>query len=183
MYRFCPQCASTLERRQIQARALLACPSCDFIHYNNSRPCTGVLVLDQGRLLLVERADEPFQGYWDIPGGFLEAGEHPEAGAKRELLEETGLEIEITGLLGFFMDTYGEGDIPTLNICYLARVTGGQARAGSDAARLHWFPVEELPDRIAFHWEQEALEQWTQDARGRGGSRGGVRRPGTGNEL
>jgi len=159
MYRFCPQCATELELRRLDARDLLACPRCDFVHYNNSRPCVGVLVMDDAKVLLVERADEPFKGYWDIPGGFLEAGEHPEAGAAREMREETGLEIEVTSLLGFFMDAYGADDVPTLNICYLARIAGGEAQAGSDAVSLRWFPVEALPQKIAFTWEQEALRR------------------------
>lgn len=158
MYRYCPQCAAELELRRLGAQELPTCPRCGFIHYNNSRPCVGVLVLEAGQVLLVERADEPFQGYWDIPGGFLESGEHPEAGARRELLEETGLEIELTGMLGFFLDTYGEEAFPTLNICYLARLTGGAAQAGSDALSLRWFPLNALPEQIAFTWEKEALE-------------------------
>ncbi len=158
MYRFCPQCAHELELRPHDSRQLPTCPNCGFVHYNNSRPCVGVFVLDGGKLLLVERAEEPFRGYWDIPGGFLDSGEHPGIGAKRELREETGLEIELTGLLGFFMDVYGEEALPTLNICYLARLAGGTARAGSDAASLRWFPLDALPGNIAFAWEREALE-------------------------
>jgi len=110
------------------------------------------------RVLLVKRAVEPFRGYWDIPGGFLESGEHPADGARREILEETGLLIEPTEVLGFFMDVYGPEDEPTLNICYLARVVGGEEKAGSDAAEMRWFPVDQLPKQIAFRWEREALD-------------------------
>ncbi len=69
------------------------------------------------------------------------------------MLEETGLEIELTELLGFYMDVYdAEADIHTLNIVYLARVVGGEEKAGSDAARLRWFPVTALPEKIAFNF-------------------------------
>lgn len=124
----------------------------------------GVLVTRAGQndscpeVLLVKRAIEPAKGYWDIPGGFLESGEPPEIGAQRELLEETGLAIELTELLGFFMDVYGEEKEPVLNICYLARAVSGEARAGDDAAELAWFPLNKLPENIAFAWEKEALE-------------------------
>ena len=110
------------------------------------------------QVLLVRRAVEPFRGYWDIPGGFLESGEHPAAGARREVREETGLEIEPTEVLGFFMDVYGPEQEPTLNICYLSRIIGGEEKAGSDAAETRWFLLDQLPEQLAFAWEREALD-------------------------
>lgn len=167
-YVFCPQCATRLVPCRVDQRDLLSCPACDWVFYNNSAPCVGVLVVRgrpagipalQGReVLLVKRAVEPFKGYWDIPGGFLESGEHPADGARREAREETGLEIEPAEVLGFFMDVYGPDEEPTLNICYLARITGGEEMAGSDAAEMRWFPLDQLPEQIAFAWERDALD-------------------------
>jgi 8-oxo-dGTP diphosphatase len=119
----------------------------------------GVFVLRDKQVLLIKRAIEPYQGYWDIPGGFLEEGEHPEEGAVREIKEETGLVIEPTEILGVFMDEYGPDREATLNICYLAKVTGGEEKAGSDANEMAWFPLDNLPDQIAFNWSEEALER------------------------
>ena len=66
------------------------CESCGFIYWNNSRPTAGGVVEDsQGRVLLGRRGINPSKGLWDLPGGFLEPGEHPEAGFVRELLEES----------------------------------------------------------------------------------------------
>ena len=121
-------------------------------------PSADIPALQGQEVLLVKRAVEPFKGYWDIPGGFLESGEHPADGARREVLEETGLVIEPTEVVGFYMDVYGPEDEPTLNICYLARVVGGEEEAGSDAEGMEWFPLDALPERIAFRWEREALE-------------------------
>jgi len=121
-------------------------------------PSADIPALQGQEVLLVKRAVEPFKGYWDIPGGFLESGEHPADGARREVLEETGLVIEPTEVVGFYMDVYGPEDEPTLNICYLAKVVGGEERAGSDAEGMEWFPMDELPERIAFSWEREALD-------------------------
>ncbi len=156
-FTFCPNCGTRLTPRHIEGRHRPACPNCSFVHYNNPLPCVGVLALDEGRVLLIKRAVAPFKGYWDIPGGFLEADEHPYAGAQRELREETGLEIEPTELLGFFMDLYGPDEEPTLNICYLAEVLSGEPRPGSDAVALQWFPLDALPEKIAFNWERDAL--------------------------
>ncbi|GIK39242.1 MAG: DNA mismatch repair protein MutT [Chloroflexota bacterium] len=114
-------------------------------------------MVDQNKLLLIRRAIEPFKGCWDIPGGFLEPGEHPEIGAVREILEETGLRVQLGELLGIFMDVYETTGDPTLNIFYTATVAGGEARAGSDAAHLHWFDLDALPQQIAFKSAHKVL--------------------------
>ena len=158
-YTFCPQCGSRLEARAIDGRERPACPQCDFVDYQNAKPCVGVLVVDDGKVLLVERAIEPFKGYWDIPGGFLDSDEHPAEGAKREMVEETGLVVELAEVLGFWVDAYSHEGFNTLNICYLGRLTGGEAKAGSDAERIEWFPLDDLPPKIAFNWERAALEK------------------------
>jgi len=156
-YTFCPKCATRLEPRDHHGGTLPTCPNCSFTFYNNAAPCVGVMVVKDRAVLLVKRAVAPFQGWWDVPGGFLESGEHPAAGARRELLEETGLVVEPTEVLGFWPDVYGPEEEPTLNICYLAEVIGGEARPGDDATEMAWFPLDSLPEQIAFNWEREAL--------------------------
>ncbi|MBI1880206.1 MAG: NUDIX hydrolase [Chloroflexi bacterium] len=156
-YSFCPKCGSPLAVRLIDHQERLVCPDCTFIFYQNSKPCAGALIVDQGKLLLVKRAIEPFKGYWDIPGGFLEAGEHPETGVLREIFEETGLHIQLGELLGIFMDIYYTSGDPTLNIFYIASVVGGEARAGSDATHVQWFDLDALPEQIAFKSAHEVL--------------------------
>lgn len=157
-YKFCPECAERLETRTVDEQCLQACRKCGFVHYNNPRPCVGVLLVEGGRVLLVQRAVEPFKGYWDVPGGFLNSDEHPAEAARREMLEETGLAAAPTEVLGFWMDRYGEEDFHTLNICYLAERAGGEERAGSDAVTMRWFPLDEFPEALAFNWVREALE-------------------------
>ncbi len=157
-YSFCPKCGQPLNTRLIDDIERLVCSSCEFVFYQNSKPCASVLVLDQNKLLLVKRAVEPFKDYWDIPGGFLEAGEHPKTGAIREAQEETGLLVELVDDFGVFMGAYSGTDDHTLNFCYAAKVTGGEPRAASDVSQLQWFDLPALPDKIAFGWSQEALE-------------------------
>ncbi|MCL4297391.1 MAG: NUDIX hydrolase [Anaerolineae bacterium] len=135
----------------------LVCNDCSFVFYQNSKPCAGVLIIEKDKLLLIKRAIEPFKGYWDIPGGFLEPGEHPEIGAVREILEETGLHVQLGELLGIFMDVYETTGDPTLNLFYTATIAGGEARAGSDAAHLHWFDLDALPQQIAFKSAHKVL--------------------------
>lgn len=103
----------------------------------------------------------PWRGYWDVPGGFCDPGEHPADAAKREVAEETGLaDIELTGFLGAWIDTYPDpradrGERPvesTLNHYYLARrTTADPLRPDLDevlAAR--FFGADQLPGEIAF---------------------------------
>lgn len=161
---FCPRCGGLLKEvvRPGDDHPRQVCAACGRVHYRNAKPCAAALVVRDGRLLLVKRAIQPFQGYWDIPGGFLEEDEHPEAGAIREVREETGLEVRLTGLLGFYVDRYGYGDEGDycLNIYFLAEVVGGRERAADDAADLAWFAPDELPEQIAFDHAREVLDDW-----------------------
>ncbi len=113
-----------------------------------------------GCVLLVKRAVEPFKDYWDIPGGFLEAGEHPLDGMLREVREETGLEVRVIDLLGVYMDRYavdGE-EIFTLNHYYIVEPIAGELRAMDDINAFEWFPVGALPERIAFEHAKAVLK-------------------------
>jgi ADP-ribose pyrophosphatase YjhB (NUDIX family) len=123
-------------------------------------------VIQDGRVLLVRRAIEPFYGHGDIPGGFLEADEHPAVGVVREIEEETGLRIQLTALRGIYVDTYGAEDEYTLNIHYLAEVVSGEPHPASDALELAWFAPHELPSDLAFCSDYRALEDWQRAMRG-----------------
>ena len=163
---FCPYCRADLEARRIPAPdgpERRVCPACGFIQWGNSKPTAAGIVEDErGRVLLGRRNITPYNGWWDVPGGFLEPGEHPEDGARRELREETGLEVEIERLIGVYMDTYGEdgaGD-HILNFYYLCRTAGGTLRPDDDLSHLEWFAPADLPGRIAFPSSQRAIQDW-----------------------
>ena len=163
---YCLACGTPLVKQVVDHLPRRVCPACGRIHWRNAKPCAGALVVRNGKVLLVRRAVEPFLGYWDIPGGFCEADEHPAETAIREVREETGLEIELTGLLGLWLDEYaavgpteGEGDA-TLTIYYLARPLSRSLRAGDDADGLAWFAPRALPRRIAFVNGRQALTAW-----------------------
>jgi len=100
----------------------------------------------------------------DIPGGFLDEGEGPLDGLRRELREETGLEVEPERFLGIWMDRYG-GDSTaeaTLNLYWTARVVGGDAAPADDVSELRWFNRDELPapDELAFENVPLVLAAW-----------------------
>jgi ADP-ribose pyrophosphatase YjhB (NUDIX family) len=161
-YRYCAKCGGTLLTRLLEGRERLICDACGYVLYVNPRPAICAVVVDGDRVMLVRRAVEPRRGCWDLPGGFLERGEHPSEGLRREMQEETGLEIEILEPLGFFLDTYPEPGETTLNFYYIARVTGGEPQSGSDVAEIRWFSPDALPpqDQIAFANNRAALSAW-----------------------
>jgi 8-oxo-dGTP diphosphatase len=157
--RFCSSCGARLVRRRLAGHFRRVCPRCGQVAYENAKPCAGALVERRGRLLLARRAVPPYKGWWDIPGGFLEADEHPEDGARREVHEETGLRVRILGLLGIYLDRYGGS--PVMTLYYLARPVGGRERPADDAAELRWFARDELPRQIAFPGHvQKVLQDW-----------------------
>ena len=159
----CSACGAVLP-----CRPPVACPACGFRHWHNAKPCAGALVMRDGRLLLVRRSMEPWLGWWDIPGGFCEAEEHPMVAAAREAGEETGIGVEITGFLGLWLDRYPDPSDPdavvTLNAYYhaVARSEIGTPDP-AETAEIGWFTPDGLPP-VAFPGHAEAVLAAWRDA-------------------
>lgn len=111
-------------------------------------PGVGALIIDQGRILLVERGREPLKGYWSLPGGAVETGELLEEALRREVLEETGLEVEILHMVEIFERIMpgedGRTEYHYILLDYICRPTGGVLRAADDASRAEWFTEDEV---------------------------------------
>jgi ADP-ribose pyrophosphatase YjhB (NUDIX family) len=153
-WRVCPRCAHELERRE---RGHLACPACGSQYWANSAPAVqGVLERD-GKVLLARRAIEPRLGLWDLPGGFLEEGEEALDGLRRELAEETGIDVEPVEWLGVFIDPY-EG-YHVLSLSWLVHGEG-EPRPADDVGELAWFGPTELPAEMAFPSQETVLGRW-----------------------
>jgi NAD+ diphosphatase len=158
-WKSCPRCGHELEREKRSVH----CPNCGLAVYANPAPTASALVLDQeGKVLLARRAQDPGKGLWDLLGGFVDEGEAPLAALKRELKEETGLEIEPGEFLGGYPDRYGDDGIYTLNLYWTARVLGGELELDDEIAEIAWMAPGELPPRgeFAFANTVEALEDW-----------------------
>lgn len=107
----------------------------------------GAVVLERNRILLVRRGKEPMKGEWSIPGGALELGETLKAAVRREVLEETGLEIEtreIVEVLDKIVPENGRVRYHYVLIDFLCAPVGGQLKPGSDAEDARWVECEEL---------------------------------------
>jgi 8-oxo-dGTP diphosphatase len=162
--RYCLACGGTLATRRPRPDEpeRQVCEQCGRIHYRNAKPSVSVLIVRDGRVLLLRRGTAPARGQWDLPGGFLEADEHPEAGAVREAREEVGLAITLTGLLGIYMGVYGSTSDPEhiLNLVYLATAPRGEPCRSAEASELAWFAPGALPVALAFAHNQAALIDW-----------------------
>lgn len=167
---FCVQCGHALAELPPTC-----CPACNEPHWLNPKPSASALVIHDNAVLLVERASEPWRGAWDIPGRFCDPTEHPEATAIREVREEVGLDITITGFLEIWMDVYPDrlctaGERPvesTLNIYYMARATHPcQFEINpSEVKEARYFQRSELPAALAFPEHiGPVLKAWTSSA-------------------
>ena len=114
------------------------------------RPLVGVvaILLNRNRILMAQRGKEPLKGWWSLPGGALETGESLADGVRREVLEETGLEIRPLGVLEIFerimRDSNGEAEYHYVLIDYVCRIMGGTLCAGDDVCRVEWVRRSEL---------------------------------------
>ena len=160
-FNFCPLCGEKLTEGEYDGRTRLGCPAtgCGYIFYQNPVPAAGAIIVENNQILLVKRAHPPKVGWWCIPAGFMEWGEHPSATAVREVKEETGLEVELTSLF----EIYTGSDDPRTNavlILYLANVIGGKMEAADDALDVRFFSFDNLPEKIAFESHYRAFNDY-----------------------
>ena len=144
---FCPRCGRRLNVMPLEGRERPVCEAaqdgCGFIDYGRfTLGVGGVVVMGDGdaqQVLLIQRNQEPNRGGWTIPGGFVERDETAEVAVVREVAEETGLECELIGLVGFRnrVDT----DSNTAYVMFMLRALGGQLTSA---------PTEEIADAKFF---------------------------------
>jgi 8-oxo-dGTP diphosphatase len=112
-------------------------------------PCASTVIRDDaGRFLLGRRAREPYRGAWETPGGFVELGEHPEDAAVREVHEELGLDLTLTGLVGTYVELSGRGAY-LLVLVYAGTVTGEVRLDPTEVTECAWFAPDDVPTVMA----------------------------------
>jgi ADP-ribose pyrophosphatase YjhB (NUDIX family) len=138
-------------------RARLVCPDCGFIRYDNPKIVVGSVITHDGRFLLCRRAIQPRIGYWTLAAGYLELGETPVDGARREAWEEACARIDIDALLG----VYHIPRISQVQLIYRARLLGGAFAAGPESQSVQLFRWDEIPwTDIAFPSVRWALNHF-----------------------
>lgn len=164
-FSYCETCGSMLIKNLDNDKKLrYYCQSCNRIVYRNSKPSVGALILnDRNNILLTKRNKEPFKNYWDIPGGFLEFGEDPEDGLKRELKEELNLAISNISLCKVFIEEYNGKNDYVLNLFYECRANTKAKNISDEISKFKWFSLKNLPDDIAFKKSAEVLRNYAQN--------------------
>jgi 8-oxo-dGTP diphosphatase len=158
-WRTCPRCESALDAEPGAVR----CASCGLVAYAKPSPAVCALpVDDEGRILLARRAQEPGAGGWDVLGGFMEEFEQPLDALRREFREELEVEIEPLEFVTAVSDRYGDEGPATLNLCWTARIVGGELRPSDELAEIRWFAPDEVPsrDEFAFPNCHEMVARW-----------------------
>lgn len=114
----------------------------------NPYPTVDVVVRIDGKIVLIERVNEP-KG-WALPGGFIDYGETVEHAAVREVKEETGLDVTLDGLLGVYSDPERDPRQHNMSVVYVGTAQG-EPKGGDDAARAELFSLVELPPLVFDH--------------------------------
>jgi len=163
-YKFCPVCGSALEPRvlKITEPKRLVCTSqaCGFVFYLDPKIAVGTIIrMPDDRIVLVRRANDPGYGKWVFPGGYVDRGEQLLAAARREALEESGLEIELHGLV----DIYSYSGRAPIIIVYAASMTSGVLTIDEESLEARTFARDEIPwDELAFRSTYEALRAYVE---------------------
>ena len=159
-YTYCPRCRTEMVDKNVYGRVRRVCPDdeCRFIQFLDPKVSAAVMPIRDGKVLMVKRTMDPARGSWCFPGGFIELWETPQQAAIRECKEESGFDVEITGLVDVFYyeDYRGSGVL----IMYKGTVVGGHAEAGEDADDVRFYGPDELPENIEFDTNLKAVAWW-----------------------
>ncbi len=159
---FCQVCGHRLEDAERFGRVRRVCPACGFVAFQDPKVAVVVFIEDGERVLLVRRAVDPERGKWALPAGYVDFDEDPHAAAMREVCEETGLEVAITGLLAVEGGPGAAGQPgASIVIIFGAQVVGGDPEAQDDVEALLWLGRDDPPPPIAFESTRLMLERWT----------------------
>ncbi len=161
-YIYCPTCKNSLEKKNINGEYVLTCNNCGFTFWNNPKPVVSFLFIKKGKILLLQRAHEPLRDYWCFPGGFMRYEETPKEAVKREVKEETGLNIQIDGLVGVYRI---DNDPRGVHIDIIYSGTGiGEIKLSTENNDYAFYESDKLPELIAYK-HREAIRNWLEKKR------------------
>lgn len=157
---YCFHCGSPLHATNIFNRLREKCPVCGWVHYQQLKVGAAAMIERNQQVLLLRRANQPWQGCWNLPAGYVEADEDPRDAAARETLEECGLVVQAGKLLGahyFTDDPRGNG----LLLVYACEWVSGSIHVDREEAQeFSWFAAHDLPAELTGAGHAVALRQW-----------------------
>ena len=127
--------------------------------YKNPALTVDAVIVKDRKIVLIKRKEEPFQGQYALPGGFVEYGETVEAALRREVLEETGLVVDVSSLVGIYSDPHRDPRGHVVTAAFGAVIVNGVLASGSDAAEATFWEITNLPPLAFDHAKiiQDAL--------------------------
>jgi 8-oxo-dGTP diphosphatase len=158
-YKYCPHCATKLKLRKREGKQQKYCPKCNWIYYPHVFSAINTIVYKNNKVLLVERARDPYKNTWQLPGGYVSFGEHPKDTAVRELTEETGLKTTKTEFIEM-IQTNEDPRAPGLFVFFYKVYTKGKIKNmdPSENTRIDWFNVNSLP-KISWESHKKILKK------------------------
>lgn len=126
--------------------------TCTCGRYHNRAVSIDALILKEDKILLIKRGFDPYKGFWAIPGGHLDYDETVKDAVRREVKEETNLDVTSLSLVDVYSSP-SRSPLQTVAIAYKVEVQG-EAKYGSDAIDLAFFSLDDLPDCLAFDHKQ-----------------------------
>lgn len=157
LYTYCPHCKNNLSYKIIDNEQVKACLKCNFIFWNNPKPVVSILTYKNKKVLMLQRSREPLKDYWVLPGGFIRYDETAGEAIKREVKEETGLEIVIAGIVGIYRIDNDPRGIH-VDIIFHGK-TSGNLKLGNEDKKWRYFSPKNLPNNIAYK-HREAINDW-----------------------
>ena len=159
--KFCAACGARLAAIREHGHRRWGCRRCGFTNYGNPVATVVGIMMRGSRVLLTRRARPPWANTWDLPGGFLEAGETADDGIAREFVEELGVGIRRARLLGLTIDRYGRRGFPLITAVYRVTPEPGPIRVADDVAEARWLERTAIPFRkVALPSMREVLRRW-----------------------
>lgn len=158
-YRYCPKCAQKLQPLLIGERLRLSCPGCGWVHYRNPTVGVAVILIRQSEadrpveILLGERRD----GGWCIPCGHVEWDETIQQAARREIEEETGLQVEL-GTVFAVHSNFHNPQQHTVGVWFRGQAKSGSLRPAGDLLAAAYYPLDQLPE-LKFPTDRQVIKK------------------------